>query len=126
VRALGQAVKQRSEALATRPRRRDRISVRTSTLLLTLATGSPKPRGGAQVSAQGRFADGVARKTSDVSPSGPDRPLRGVDRVSGVARGECLPKRAAVWQGKPPRRRVISAYRLPATLLAVCSGGPFR
>jgi OFA family oxalate/formate antiporter-like MFS transporter len=44
--------------------------------------------------------------------------------VSGVARGACLPKRAAaVWQGKPALRRVMSAYMLPVTLLAVCSGG---
>jgi OFA family oxalate/formate antiporter-like MFS transporter len=62
-------------------------------------------------------------KTSDVSPSGPDRPPRGAARVGGFARGECLPKRAAaVWQSKPPLRRVMSAYRLPLTSLAVCSG----
>jgi hypothetical protein len=62
-------------------------------------------------------------EASNASPYGPDRPLRGADPVSGFARGECLPKRpAAVWQGKPPGRRVMSAYMLPVTLLAVCSG----
>jgi glycosyl hydrolase family 2 len=53
-------------------------------------------RRGDQVSAQGRFDDGVARMTSDVLPSGPNRPLRGAERVGGFARGDCLPKREAV------------------------------